>query len=60
MIGKELMRHIDGVGLFPLISLVLFFVLFTAVIIYAFTMNKEKADAMGAIPLENHKNQEND
>lgn len=58
MIAKEVMRHIDGVGIFPLISLILFFVLFTSILIYAFTFKKEKAEIFSALPLENEPSHE--
>lgn len=58
MIAKEVMRHIEGVGIFPLISLILFFVLFSGILIYAFTFKKEKADLFSALPLEKDTNNE--
>jgi len=60
MIAKEVMRNIEGVGIFPMISLVLFFLLFTATVIYAFTMKRDRADIMSALPLENETENETD
>lgn len=53
MIAKELMRHIEGVGIFPLISLILFFVLFTSIIVHTISIKKEDADSLGSIPFDN-------
>lgn len=58
MIAKEVMRHIDGVAIFPLVSLILFFVLFSATIIYAYTMNKDKAAEYSSLPLEKDQDDE--
>lgn len=58
MIAKEVMRNIDGVGIFPIISLILFFVMFSATIIYSIGLKKDKADKYSALPLENDQSDE--
>ncbi|MGB0430946.1 MAG: CcoQ/FixQ family Cbb3-type cytochrome c oxidase assembly chaperone [Bacteroidia bacterium] len=56
MIAKEIMRNIEGVGIFPIISLVLFFVMFTLIIVHTITIKKEEADALGSLPFNNTNN----
>lgn len=43
---------IAGVDIFPLISLLIFFLFFIALIWYVFTSNKESMIAMSNIPLD--------
>lgn len=54
------MRNIEGVGIFPIISLILFFVMFTLILVHTFTIKKEEADALGAIPFTNQNENENE
>ncbi|MFY0674308.1 MAG: CcoQ/FixQ family Cbb3-type cytochrome c oxidase assembly chaperone [Bacteroidia bacterium] len=60
MIAKEIMRNIEGVGIFPIISLILFFVMFTLILVHTFTIKKEEADALGSIPFTNQNENENE
>lgn len=46
----------DGVATYPIISLLVFFALFTGVIIYVFfLMRKEHVEKMAKLPLEDSK-----
>lgn len=49
---KEVLRSLEGIGLFPAISLIIFFGLFTIMFIYAFTSRKKFMDHMSELPLE--------
>ncbi|MBI1185663.1 CcoQ/FixQ family Cbb3-type cytochrome c oxidase assembly chaperone [bacterium] len=54
MIEKELLRSIEGVGIFPLISLILFFTVFALILAHTFSIKKEEADLLGSIPFDNN------
>jgi len=60
MIAKELLRNIEGVGIFPLISLILFFALFSIILAHTFSIKKEEADALGSIPFDNLNDKNNE
>ena len=47
------LTSITGVEIFPLISLLVFFVFFTALIVYVFKADKERLKYLGALPIEN-------
>ena len=46
------LESITGIGIYPLASLVIFFVFFAAVTVFAFKMRKEHVDRVKQIPLE--------
>ena len=48
---KTYLEQIQGVEIYPLISLVLFTTIFIAVVIYAFTADKETMNENARIPL---------
>lgn len=48
---KHHMESISGIEIYPLISLVIFFVFFSALIWYVITMKKEKVATMENYPL---------
>lgn len=48
---KHNMETIDGVAIFPIISLVIFFVFFLGLGIWVFSYKKEKIDELSNIPL---------
>jgi len=50
---KHNLTGIDGVALYPVISLVLFTMLFIVVILYVAKMKKSRIDLFSAIPLDN-------
>ncbi len=46
------LEKISGIGVFPLLSLLLFFIVFLLASFYAFQINKSEIDQMANIPLE--------
>jgi cytochrome c oxidase cbb3-type subunit 4 len=49
---KEILRTIAGIEVFPVLSLVLFVVVFGAVLIRVAFMDRETAQALAAMPLD--------
>lgn len=49
---KEILLSITGIEVFPVISLILFVIVFTAVIISVARMDRQRADGLAAIPLD--------
>ena len=47
------LSSIDGVSIYPIVSLLLFFAIFMSVVIWVFKMKKSYLDKMGNLPLEN-------
>lgn len=52
------LETITGIGIFPFLSLMIFFLFFSGVIIYAFAIRKDTIEELKSIPLQN--NNEND
>ena len=50
---QEVLRDIEGIGIFPAVSLVVFVIVFTAIVIYAMRMDRARAKHMAGLPLEN-------
>lgn len=51
-IVSRLLNDIDGIYWFPIIALVLFVVIFVAVVMHTMFIKKDKADEMARLPLE--------
>jgi hypothetical protein len=49
---KETLRAIAGIGLFPAVSLVLFFIVFSVMLLRVFCMNRADTDHLAGLPLE--------
>jgi hypothetical protein len=49
---QNVLREMGGVGLYGVISVCLFFVVFNVALVYALTLKKPFLKAMGALPLE--------
>jgi len=49
---KETLRAIAGIGLFPAVSLVLFFIVFSVMLLRVFRMNRADTDHLAGLPLE--------
>lgn len=49
---KGIMGSIDGVEVYPIVSLMVFFVFFIVLGWYVFTVNKKHIDKMKQIPLD--------
>lgn len=50
--GKEVMRSIENIGIYPTISFVLFTLFFTGILIMVLKAKKTHISAMKALPLE--------
>ena len=48
------LSSIDGVSIFPIISLVLFFLIFSAVLYWVFKKDKSYMDSLANIPLQDN------
>ena len=57
---KGNLENIDGVEIYPIISLLIFFIFFTALFYWVFTAKKEHIKEVSNIPLENDGNRLND
>jgi hypothetical protein len=49
---QNVLTHIGGVGLYGVISICLFFAVFTGMVLWAFRLKKPYLDNMRALPLE--------
>lgn len=49
---KEYLQSIDGVSIYPIISLIIFFVFFAVIIIWMFKVDKNYLKKMSNLPLE--------
>lgn len=49
---KEILQSITGIEVFPVISLVLFVIVFTAVLISVARMDRTRAHGLAALPLD--------
>lgn len=48
---KDVLRSIDGIGLYPAISVVIFFLFFTTVFLWVSRIRRQEAETMAAMPL---------
>jgi cytochrome c oxidase cbb3-type subunit IV len=56
---KDVLRAIEGIGLYPVISLIVFFLFFTTVFLWVLRIRKPHAARMAALPLDDgHSNSE--
>jgi len=49
---KQNLENIDGVSIYPIISLLIFFLFFVALFIWVFTAKKEHINEVSNIPLD--------
>ena len=49
---KEILQSIAGIEVFPVISLILFVIVFTAVIVSVVRMDSTRANKLAALPLD--------
>ena len=52
---KHNLETIDGVSLFPILSLLIFFSFFVGLGIWVFSYKKEKIDELSQMPLQDNK-----
>lgn len=55
---KGNLESIDGVAVYPIISLLIFFIFFVALFWWVFTAKKQYINEISALPLENNENKE--
>lgn len=55
---KDHLASIDGVAIYPIISLSIFFLFFLALFWWVFTAKKEYIESVKQIPLESQENKE--
>ena len=48
---KNVLTHIGGIEAYGILSICLFFAVFTGMLVWAFRLNREDLDAIGRIPL---------
>lgn len=48
------LENITGVGIFPLISLLIFFLFFLTVCFYLFSLSKQHIEEVGRLPLNDN------
>lgn len=49
---KNVLTHIGGVEVYGIASVLLFFAVFTAILLWAFRLKRSDLDSMGRIPLD--------
>lgn len=49
---KNVLNNIDGIGIYGVISISLFFVFFAGMLLWAFARKKNYLDKMSALPLD--------
>jgi hypothetical protein len=49
---RNVLTHMDGIEVYGLISILLFFFFFAGTLVWAFRLNRHHLDAMGRIPLD--------
>jgi len=49
---QEVLRNVEGIGIFPAVSLLVFVAVFTLVVIHAWRMDVAGVRHMAALPLE--------
>ncbi|MFL0353640.1 CcoQ/FixQ family Cbb3-type cytochrome c oxidase assembly chaperone [Xanthomarina sp. GH4-25] len=55
--AKNYMDSIEGIEIFPIISLLIFFTFFVVLFWWVFTAKKEYIDEVSDLPLDNQKDQ---
>ena len=50
---KEVLQSIEGIGIYPIISMIVFIIFFTIVIIWYFKADKKYLNKMKNLPLDN-------
>jgi hypothetical protein len=49
---KNVLTHIDGIGLYGVLSIGIFFAFFTGMLLWAFVRKKSYLEKMSALPLD--------
>lgn len=53
---KDALRNVEGLGLYPTISFVIFFLFFIGLLVYVYGFTKKHTDTMGNLPFEEKDN----
>ena len=53
---RNIFSHKDNISIFPIITMILFMLVFIGVIIYAFKLNKKSVDYYINLPLDDKEN----
>ena len=51
---KDVLRSIEGVEIYPVISLLIFIIFFTSMIIWVFRLDEKLLESLKRLPLENN------
>jgi hypothetical protein len=57
---QKLLSSVDGVAIYGIISICIFFVFFSGMLVWAFTKNKNYLNKMGRLPLDGSEDPAND
>ena len=49
---QDILQRIEGIGIFPVISLVLFVSLFSVVLVVVVRMDRSRADRLASLPID--------
>ncbi|MEJ5237549.1 MAG: cbb3-type cytochrome c oxidase subunit 3 [Limisphaera sp.] len=49
---KDVIEHVGGIGLYGIVSLLLFFAVFVGVLVWAFRLDRARLDSAARLPLE--------
>jgi len=49
---QDILQRIEGIGIFPLISLLLFVAVFSVVLVRVFRLDRAQADRFAALPID--------
>jgi len=55
---KHNLTSIDGISIYPIISLLIFFLFFAVMITWVYRMRKTEVDELSNIPFENEENKD--
>lgn len=53
---KEVLRSIDGVGMYPVLSFIIFGLFFISLLVYTFSLKKEQVKDLSELPLKEDNN----
>ena len=53
---RNVLEHINGIEIYPLVSLIVFFIFFVLILIWVLKSDKKHLEKMANLPLENSNN----
>ena len=51
---KDAVRNVEGLGLYPTISFVIFFLFFIGLLVYVYGITKKHSNTLGNLPFEDN------